>query len=51
MTNSFQRWASDYAARSGFVITNKGNWVELRRGRNTYECMSVAGVRSACGGQ
>ena len=46
--NRFQKWA-DWTARAyGFIVTPKGNWVELTRNGETIECMSVDGVRAAC---
>lgn len=47
--NSFQKWAGDYARAFGFVVTLRGNWVELLKDGETFECMSVQGVRAACG--
>lgn len=46
--NQFQQWASDYARAFGFVVTLKGNWVELTRNGETIECMSAQGVQAAC---
>lgn len=46
--NSFQQWASDYARAFGFVVTLKGNWVELHKDGETIECMSAEGVQAAC---
>jgi D-tyrosyl-tRNA(Tyr) deacylase len=52
MTNAFQKWAKAYAARYGFTVTPKGNWVELVFcGGEPIECMTVAAVRKACGEQ
>ena len=48
MMNSFQKWADSYARAFGFVVTLKGNWVELTRNGETIECMSAAGVQTAC---
>lgn len=46
--NNFQRWADSYARAFGFLVTLKGNWVELHRDGETVECMSVQGVQAAC---
>lgn len=46
--NSFQKWADSYARAFGFVVTMRGNWVELHCNGHTIECMSVAGVQKAC---
>ena len=46
--NSFQKWASDYARAFGFVVTMRGNWVELHKDGKTHECLSVAGVQKVC---
>lgn len=46
--NRFQKWADDYARAFGFIVTMKGNWVEIRGGNQTIECMSVQGVQDAC---
>ena len=48
MENRFQKWAGDYARAFGFQVTLKGNWVELHKGGETYECMSVQGVQAIC---
>ncbi|CAK7259113.1 MULTISPECIES: hypothetical protein [unclassified Shinella] len=49
--NSFQKWADDYARAFGFVVTLRGNWVELHKDGKTYECMSVQGVQAVCDGK
>jgi hypothetical protein len=46
--NQFQKWAHDYARAFGFIVTTRGNWVELHRNGETIECMSVQGVQEAC---
>lgn len=46
--NQFQAWASDYARAFGFIVTPRGNWVNLTRAGETTECMSVEGVQQAC---
>jgi hypothetical protein len=46
--NSFQKWADHYARAYGFVVTLRGNWVELHKERNVYECLSMAGVKDIC---
>lgn len=46
--NSFQKWADDYARAFGFIVTLRGNWVELHKDGKTIECMSVQGVQAAC---
>lgn len=46
--NSFQKWADDYARAHGFIITLRGNWVELHKDGRSIECMSADGVQRAC---
>lgn len=48
-TNSFQTWADRYAGRFGFVAVAHGNWVILIGHAREIECMSVDGVKAACG--
>lgn len=46
--NTFQKWADDYARSFGFLVTLRGNWVELHKDGETFECMSVQGVQDIC---
>lgn len=46
--NRFQTWAFYYAGAHGFLVTRKGNWVELEKGGEVIECMSQAGVEHIC---
>lgn len=46
--NSFQKWADDYARAFGFIVSLRGNWVELHRNGETTECMSAQGVQAVC---
>ena len=48
--NSFQKWANDYANNHGFTVTLRGNWVELHKDYETFECMSEEGVLRQCRG-
>lgn len=47
--NSFQIWARRYGERFGFVAIARGNWVILIGHAREIECMSVDGVKAACG--
>lgn len=46
--NTFQRWASDYARAFGWIVTPKGNWIEMARDGETHEVMSAEGVQALC---
>lgn len=46
--NRFQRWAAAYAVIFGFKVTRRGNWVDLERDGQTYECMTYEGVERVC---
>lgn len=48
MLNSFQKWADAYARAFGFVVTTRGNWVDLNRDGHSHECMTTAEVQRIC---
>lgn len=48
--NSFQKWAADYARAFGFIVTPRGNWVELHKDGERFECFTVRGVQEVAGG-
>ena len=46
--NRFQKWADVYGRAFGFLVTRRGNWVELHKAGQTFECMSAQGVQNVC---